>query len=170
MKTQEIKLTIHEEAELFSEYDPDQKYLSEDVATYIEHNYLNKHKTADEQYVLHIYTDTPVNAESVTTRFREYFSHEKDNVAYAIKKMTIKQICLVIFEITVLALWLYLTEHSDSAGVVKLEILSIVGWVAIWEAASIAIMNRPELVTLKKSYEKIINARMVFDVNPGQKG
>jgi hypothetical protein len=52
---------------------------------------------------------------------------------------------------------------EERGGVVKLEILSIIGWVAIWEATSIAIINRPELVALRKSYERIIDAQIEID-------
>ncbi|MBO7710527.1 MAG: hypothetical protein J6S83_08670 [Lachnospiraceae bacterium] len=62
---------------------------------------------------------------------------------------------------------MFLSVHSESAGVVKLEIISIIGWVAIWEAASIAIMQRPELVMMKKAYERIIDAQIIIDTAAG---
>ena len=127
-------------------------------------NYLNKHRSSAEQYILHIYSNTPVNEESVKTRIAEYFSHGKKNITYAIQKLTVKQISLCPFGLLVLALWLFLSESSDHFSIVKPEILSIIGWVAIWEATSIATMERPGLVALKKSYDRIINARIVIDV------
>ena len=163
MTTQEIKLKIHEEADLFSEYDPDQMLLSEDIASYFERNYLNKHRSPIEKYILHIYSDTPVNKESVQTRLVQYFTQEKDNIAYEIKKLTLKQIYLAVFGVLILALWFFLSVNSENAGVVKLEIISIIGWVAIWEAASISIMQRPELVFMRKAYERIINAQIIID-------
>ena len=123
MRSKEFKLRIHEEADLFSAYDPDQALLSEDVVSYLERNYMNKHRFTGEQYTLHIYSDTPVNEESVKTKLREYFSHEQDNVAHAIKKMTAKQICLAVFGFAILSLWMLLSSRSAAADVVKLEIL-----------------------------------------------
>ena len=61
-----------------------------------------------------------------------------------------------------LALWFFLSVQSESVSAIKAEILSITGWVAIREAASIAIMERPELVILKKAYDRILNARIIF--------
>ncbi|MBO7710526.1 MAG: hypothetical protein J6S83_08665 [Lachnospiraceae bacterium] len=92
MITQEVKLKIHEEADLFSEYDPDQALLSGDVADYLERNYLNKHRSPIEKYTIHIYSDQPVNEDRVRTRFAAYFTQEKDNIAYSIRKLTMKQI------------------------------------------------------------------------------
>lgn len=163
MTTQEIKLKIHEEADLFSEYDPDQTLLSEDIASYFERNYLNKHRSPAEKYVIHIYSDTPVNKESIQTRIIKYFKQEKDNIAYEIKKLTLKQIYLAVCGVLFLSIWFFLSVNSESAGAVKLEIISIVGWVAIWEAASISIMQRPELVFMRKAFERIINAQIIID-------
>ena len=48
-----------------------------------------------------------------------------------------------------------------------MEVLSIMGWVAIWEATSIAIMRRPELYHVGKTYDRASKARIIVDVtNP----
>ena len=164
MITQELKLKIHEEADLFSAYDPDQMLLSEDVVSYMERNYLNKHRSRDDNFIIHIYSDTPVNEESVKARFLEYFSQEKDNVAFSIKKLTCKQIYLAVIGVLTLLFWFFLSMTSDGANVVRLEIISIIGWVSIWEAASISIMQRPELVFTKRTYERMINVNIMIDV------
>ena len=54
MSTKEINLKIHEEADLYSAFDPEQKLLSEDVTEYLARNYLNKHRSLKEKNVLHI--------------------------------------------------------------------------------------------------------------------
>ncbi len=164
MREREIRLKIHEEADLFSDYDPDQKLLAEDVAQYLEHNYVNKHRSAIEQYTVRIYSDTPVNEQSVAERFREYFIREKDNVSYTIKKLTLKQVFMTVLGFAILSVWYFLSVNSETVGAVRLEILSIIGGLAVWEGANIALLERPELVKLKKAYDRIINARIVVDV------
>ena len=164
MTTQEIKLKIHEEDDLYSPLDLDQELLSEEVLTHLERNYLNKHRSIKEQYILHIYSDTPVNEQRVETRIRQYFTQEKDNISYSIRKLTTKQICLFAVGLVFLALWFYLSVLSESVDAIKAEVLSITGGLAICEAASIAIMERPELVILKKVYDRILNARIVFHI------
>ena len=164
MTTQEIKLKIHEEDDLYSPFDLDQELLSEEVLTHLERNYLNKHRSIKEQYILHIYSDTPVNEQRVETRIRQYFTQEKDNISYSIRKLTTKQICLFAVGLVFLALWFYLCVLSESVDAIKAEVLSITGGLAICEAASIAIMERPELVILKKVYDRILNARIVFHI------
>ena len=49
METREIK--IHDESDLFSSFDPDQKLLSDELTSYLAHNYLNKHRSVKEHYV-----------------------------------------------------------------------------------------------------------------------
>ena len=64
MITEEIKLRIHEESDLFSPLDPDQQILSEDVISYLHPKYRMmylKYQTKSGNYVLHIFSDTPVN-------------------------------------------------------------------------------------------------------------
>lgn len=64
MITEEIKLRIHEESDLFSPLDPDQQILSEDVISYLHTKYRMmylKYQTKNGSYVLHIFSDTPVN-------------------------------------------------------------------------------------------------------------
>ena len=79
-----------------------------------------------------------------------------------------KQIYLAVCGVLFLSIWFFLSVNSESAGAVKLEIISIVGWVAIWEATSIVIMERPELTAVRNSYNKIINAQILFHVVPDQ--
>ena len=77
--------------------------------------------------------------------------------------MSTKEIGLALFGVLILGLWAYLSVTSQSLGMVRSEILSIIGWVAIWEAASISIMQRPELVFMRKAFERIINAQIIID-------
>ena len=161
MSKQIIKLKIHEESDLFSSFDPDQKMLSEDISVYLAHNYLNKHRKIDEEYTLRIISDTPVDQEKVKERIREYYSQEKNNVKYILKRLTFKEICLFILGAIVLGIWLLLSADKSN---VNLEILSIIGWVAIWEATSIAIMERPEIHHASRAFDRVIQADYVFEI------
>ena len=82
--------------------------------------------------------------------------------------MSTKEIGLALFGVLILGLWAYLSVTSQSLGMVRSEILSIIGWVAIWEATSIAIMELPEMTVMRKTYDKIINAQILFHVVPDQ--
>ena len=63
--TQQIQLKIHDESDLFTPFDPEQKMISEEVNDYLVRNYQNKFKKAKEKYDLHIISDVPVDEECV---------------------------------------------------------------------------------------------------------
>lgn len=166
MNTHEIKLKIHEEADLFTPYDPDQMMLSEDISDYLVRNYENKHRKAIEKYIVHIYSDLPVDEEHVREAIRQHCRQEEDNIRHDIRLETNKEIILFIIGTAILILWFILSLSREGVG---LEILSIMGWVAVWEGTSIIIMRRPELYIQSKIYEYASQAEIIIDI-PGDDG
>lgn len=142
MAMREIKLKIHEEDDIFSPMDPDQSMLSEDVADYLSRVFLNKHRRLREDYVIKIISDTPVNEENVKNAICREFDRQKDDIRYSLKRLVSKLVLLAVLGAGILALWLYLSATRETVGV---EILSIMGWVCVWEAFSIAVLQRPDL-------------------------
>ncbi len=164
MKTQIVKIKIHEESDLYSPFDPDQKLLSEDVISYFTGNYMNVQRNNREKYQIHIISDTPVNEENVKNSIFEYCSREKDNIDFELKKMTSKTILLLSMGVIILAVWLLISARTEN---VSTEILSILGWITIWEGADIAILDRPELRHLQKAYEQALKAEVIIDAPEG---
>ena len=160
----EIRLKIREEADMFTPCDPDQKLLSEDVGDYLIRCYKNEHRKSAEDYVIHIFSDTPVNEERVKQAVRGHCEQERDNIRHEMKLETLKEVSLGLLGVGFLLLWFFLSSSMD--GVLP-EVISIMGWVAVWEATSIAIMQRPELYRLKKTYEQASKAQIVIDVTEG---
>ena len=158
----EIKLKIQDETELFSPLDPDQNMLSEDVTEYFRRNYIHKHRRRKEECTIHIFTDTPVDEEKVKKKIRNYYIQEMEDISYELKKLTMKGIILGIVGAAVLALWLFLSG-SDSVNV---EILSIVGWVGIWEATDIFVLERPELSLTKRHLMTMREAEIIITQSP----
>lgn len=69
-----------------------------------------------------------------------------------------KLICLAVLGAAILSLWLYLSAATETVGV---EILSIMGWVCIWEATGIAILQCPELRRMRLNLERLIRAEII---------
>ena len=160
MAANEIKLRIHEEADMFSPYDPDQEMLSEDVGDYLIRCYENKHRSVREDLVIHVYSDTPVRAERVEKVIRGHCEQEMLNNRHEMMQETFREICLAVLGVIFLSLWVFLSSTHEG---VWMEVLSIMGWVAVWEATSIAIMRRPELYHVKKTYERALKARIIVE-------
>lgn len=164
MATNEIKLKIHEESDMFTPYDPNQELLSEDVSTYLIRCYENKHRTTKEKLVVHIFSDTPVNEERVKRAIRGHCEQEKSNNQREIMIETFREICLAVLGLILLSLWAFLSASHEGMW---MEVLSIMGWVAIWEATSIAILRRPELYHVRKTYDRASKAKIIIDVTKG---
>ncbi|MBR0381290.1 MAG: hypothetical protein IJH71_02495 [Eubacterium sp.] len=157
----EIKLKIHEESDLFSVYDPDESKLSEDVMSYFKRNYINLHRRTNEEYTIRIISDTPVNEEHVRECIRNEFLQEKDDIGFGVRKLTLKEICFGVIGVLITALWMYLSYKYKNLGV---EIISVIAYVSVWEAVSIASMERPELRRIQKNLLKLANAEIIIDV------
>ena len=159
MTEKTMKIKIHEQSDLFSEYDPDQDMLSEDIIGYIIRCYQHMKLSARECPVIQIHSDTPVNEEEVAEKIRDNFRREIDVVNRTLNKMFIKAGCLGVFGVIVLSIWLALSANSEN---VNIEILSIVGWVAIWETANILLIERQALQRTKWHMKKVIRSRIDF--------
>ena len=158
MTTHTIKLKIQDESEFFSPMDPDQNMLSDEVISYLTRVFLNKHRRLRENYVITVISETPVNEDRIKNAILREFEQQKDDAGYALKRLMYKLICLGVLGAALLALWLYLSLQKDSS--VGLEILSIMGWVCVWEATSIAIMQRPELKRLQLNLKRLIQSEI----------
>ena len=159
MATRTIKLKIHDESDMYSPFDPDQQMISEDVVTYLTKGFQRVHKGMKESYVIRIESDMPVDRERVTQRLQDFFIQERDSVKRMLFKLSLRAICLTVFGIIVLSIWFYLSRNDEN---VNLEVLSIVGCVTIWEATSIVIMGRHDLSVLKRDFETLLKAEIVF--------
>ena len=155
MITKEIKMKIHDESEFFTPLDPDQNMISDDVVEYFSRVFLAKHRKLHEKYVIRILSETSVDEEHIKSGIKSEFEQKRDDLHYALKKLTVKMIVLAILGVLILSVWFYLLLTTESIAV---EILSIMAWVCIWEATSILIMERPELIATLKSINKLLNS------------
>ncbi len=144
---------------------PGQKMLSGDVIDYISRAFLNKHRHLGEKFVINIISDTPLDEERAEKMIRDGFRQEKDDTGYSVKQLTLKEIYLAIIGIAILAVWVYLSATREG---VNMEILSIMGWVAVWEAFSIAIIQRPELRIEQKNLDRLVNAEIRFQISENE--
>jgi hypothetical protein len=158
METNEMRVKIHEESDLFSPYDPDQSQLSEDVITIWNRFCTHRRRRSKEVYSIHIFTDTPVNEENVRRKIRDFFDEEKKDADHALCKLTVKAVILGLMGAAFLAIWYFLSGKEN----VNAEILLIIGWVGIWEATDIFIMERPEQVLTMRCLKKALTSEIVI--------
>ncbi|MBR2590058.1 MAG: hypothetical protein IKE65_03970 [Clostridia bacterium] len=88
-------------------------------------------------------------------------SQQKDDLRFALKRLMRKFACLAVLGVALTALWLYISATRESVGV---EVLSIMGWVCVWEATTIFIIRRPELMRSVKNLERLLQAEIRFKI------
>lgn len=157
MLTQEINLKIHEEADLYSPYDPSGVHLSEDVIAYFSRCYLETHEKDKEKVLLRIESDTLVDRKTVEERIRAHFGRELKIARRSLKILMMKEICIGFLGLMVLSLWLMLSAKS---GGLHVEVLFMIAGVSIWEATNLAIIQHPALYKVKKEFEYLQNAEI----------
>ena len=160
MTTRDIKLKIHEESDLFSPLDPDQNILSEEAIDYFTRIFLNKHRRLREEYVIHIISDVPVREDHVRDSIMNEFDRQKDDIRSSLKRLWVKLVLLAVLGAAILSLWLYLSSVFETVGV---EILSIMGWVCVWEATSIAVLQHPELRRMWLNIDLLTRSKIIFE-------
>lgn len=160
----EIKLKIHDESDLYSSLDPDNKLLSEDITSYFQRKYTEK--TAPlEKTIIHIFSDVPLNEERVRKNIKSYTENELAILAKKKKRSLVKEVWLFILGIIFIALWLVLESVTES---VVATVVCIVGWFAVWEAANIWLVESPEMRLAKIQLKKMENTEIIFSILKNQ--
>lgn len=111
--------------------------------------------------MLRIISDTPVNEEHMLNTIHLEFDQQKDDIHHALKRLMVKMIALAVLGVAILSLWLYLSATSETVGI---EILSIMGWVCVWEATSIAVLQQPELRGMWLNIERLTRSKIIFQI------
>ena len=155
----EIKIKVHEEADLYNDFDPDQVQLKDEVVSYITRKYQEKERT--DQYCMHIISDVPVDEERVRRNFRKYVEEEVGIIKRDHKRSSMKQALLFIIGIIFIAIW---AAMSSKTGVIILEVLSIIGSFAVWEAANVWIVDKPAMQLQQLRLKKMMETEVRFTV------
>lgn len=160
----EINLRIHEESDLYDPLDESCRTLSGDVSEYLEKQYGKKNM--DDEIILKIKCDGAVDYERVRGAFQELIREQEVHNANQKRFNRIKQLWLfcvgVIFVTAAILL-------DGVLGSVPVELISIVGSFAVWEAANIWIVENPRTRLAKRTFKKL-NATKIVIENTGEQG
>ena len=161
----EIKLKIHEEADLYNPLDLDQVLLSDDVVSYILRKYEER-PDIREKHVIHIYSDTPVDEERVRRNIRRYTEEEEKIMKRKQQRSRLKQLRLFIIGVAFIAFWLFIVAKTEN---ILVEVLSIIGSFAVWEAANIWIVEVPELKLNRRRLTRLEETEVLITVEGDEK-
>lgn len=154
----EICLKLRSEADLYNPFDESCRTLNGDVADYLSAQY-GKSELGDE-IILKIRCDEPVDFERVKAAFQELIHEKELHTAHQKRLNRVKQLWLLAVGVVFVAAAILL---DGILGAVFVELLSIVGSFAVWEAANIWIVENPRTRLAKKTLKKLNATKIVIE-------
>ncbi|MCI6272851.1 MAG: hypothetical protein MR601_07905 [Erysipelotrichaceae bacterium] len=156
-----IVINIENETELLNKWDSE-KSFNEDFKSYI----ISKTNeiSNNEKINLIINSNNFIEQSLVADMFFKWINKEIRNIQNKKVNNTIKQIKLLIIGILFIVISLYIEQTNN---IVLFTVISTIGAFAVWEAASIWIIENPELRKNNKILNKI-NKNLNIIVNNKQ--
>ncbi len=154
----EISLSIREEKELYSPFDESCKMLNSEVADYLAKQY--NRKEADDDFALKIKCDGPVEFDRVRNAFQEMIKEQELHNTNRKRLNRIKQIWLFSIGSIFVAAGILLDGIIAS---IPVEIISIIGSFAVWEATNIWIVEKPRTRRVQRTIKKLKGTKILIE-------
>lgn len=118
--------------------------------------------TFGKKHVIHIFSDTPVDEERVKRNIRRYTEDEGKIMKRKQQRSCIKQLWLFAIGIAFIAFWLFIASKTEN---ILVEVLSIIGSFAVWEAANIWIVEVPEMKLYRRRLMRLEETEILITVS-----
>ena len=155
-KIHTIKLRVDDERDLYNSFAINQDTLSDDLMSYIEQK--AEDRNIGEKVIIEVDSHKDIDIENLKRVFHKYIDDELNSLEKAKKVYSMKQIRLFIIGFIFIAIWL---AFSKTNFAVIVEILSIIGSFAIWEATNIWLIDKPDLKMRRIKFEFLKNFEIV---------
>lgn len=149
MERYNIDLNIEKEADLYDPFDSD-KNLSGDVKDYM----IRKARmaTIKNPISINIRSASPVNEEDVKNSFYKWVEEENTAIRLEHHRNSMKQLWMFLVGVAFIAVSLILEPMINR---ISFTVLSTIGAFAMWEAASVWIVQNPGLRLRKMLFRRI---------------
>lgn len=153
-----ISVYIEEMDDFYNEFDADELTLSDDVINFIN----GRAENISYKYDITLEFDTPVmtqeDKDKIVNIIRSNYGLASSLRQKVLKANKIKALVLSLLG----SLFLLLSYSTTNYGELIKDILSIVGWVAIWEAVSALLLDTIKIRTAKSNIDRLYNAKIIF--------
>ena len=153
----EVSIRISSEADLYNPLDPTGEKLSDDVVSYIV-NELSI-KGVEKKSKLTIICGSKVDEDKVRASVVKAVNDNITVIDREKRTNTLNQFRLILIGVIVISFWLTISAVIKDLWV---EILSIIGSFAIWEASNIWIVENPKLKAKRRISASLKEADIVF--------
>ena len=150
-----IDLAVQNEEELYNRFDRTHATLSGDVISYIHNQY--ERKAWNETAVIRICSENDVDTDSVNQAFQNQLQRELDSNRHELRVNRIRMWRLFLIGLAFVVAGIVLTVKLGS---VALEVISIIGSMAIKDAATIWIEYNTELRLKGKKLEYMMRTEI----------
>ena len=156
MGTYEIRIHINDESELYNSFDESKSTLNESLLSYLQERYTEKE--FGKRAVL-VFSGAKIDEDRLRAALRRHVETELDLIKRKKKFNFLKQLRLFLIGLVFVAAGIILGGYLNS---IPLEILSIIGSFAVWEAADIWIVENPTVRLQKRLNEKLLEAEIII--------
>lgn len=163
-----IKIHTEKIEDLYEDYDKKSSFIKKDLKYKLE-EYLfeSVDEIGDVPFILQFYFEEKVTLNSskrLQSSINEYFSYLQFLEKKSMKESLKNSIIFFIIGFLLVFISFNLSEHQSIAYKIISEGVMIGGWVALWEALAIVLVNWLPLNKNLKIYNKIANAKIeIFD-------
>ncbi|MBR1811199.1 MAG: hypothetical protein IJ766_06085 [Clostridia bacterium] len=159
MDTFEIKIKINDESELYNSFDPEQTTLNDELLTYLTDRYTEKE--FKKKAVL-VFSGEGIDGAHLKSALHRHVELELEKNAKQKKLNYLKQLRLFLIGLIFVAAGILPGKYLSS---IPIEILSIIGSFAVWEAANIWIVQNPGLNIRKRLLKRLLDADIMVEGN-----
>lgn len=150
-------IRIRSEEELYNRFDPAQTRLSSDAYSYLKSLYSEMSVEERRDDILKIECPGPVDIQKAENAIHASIGRDIAEYDRQLKINKVKMVRLYVIGIALIVVGFVLAVTLDK---LILEVISIVGSMAVKDASTIQIQNNPEIRLKKKLLEKVMNLRV----------
>lgn len=152
-----ISVYIKEMDDYYDEYDADDITISDDIISFIDGRVAN----ISNKYNIILEFDTPVLTEDekhkITSIIRSHYGLQASSRQQLLNTNKMKAFLFFLIGI----IFLLLSSSLNYGDLIR-EILLIIGWVSIWETASVLLMDMVKIKGSTKNIDRLYNAEIRF--------
>lgn len=152
-----ILLKINGEENLYNRYDPSRTRMSGDLFSYIKTCFEEVPLSERKDTEVHVISETPVDADVVKTLICSATDRELDTMRKKQKENRLKMWRLYIIGVVLIIVGFALALSLDQ---LILEVISIIGSMAVKDAATIQIEHNPDIRIRMMLLEQLKNIRV----------
>lgn len=153
---------IRREEELYNRFDPAQSRLSSDAYAYLKSLFAEMPQAERKSDVLTIECEGPIDREKAANAIRSAISRDIAEYDRQLSINKIKMLRLYVIGVALIVIGIVLALVLNQ---VLLEIISIVGSMAIKDASTIQIQNNPEIRLKKRLLERARDLKIEFSAD-----